>query len=187
MKVTAATMASAIMNSWNRCSAAVQPAIWISMASTKPSTCCTKASASARFRARSGGKALTHPVRASAQRARMPSNRVRVSSLQGTNSGRDGSPVRSNSRLASNWRARSCTASGGSVCSTSTMRSMFMRKRPASLTAAAPPSSFQVTHKVSPMEARATSKHPAPMARSLVERVGRERMAQCRQGVLCGS
>ena len=52
------------------------------------------------------------------------------------------------------------------------MRSMFMRRRPASFTAAAPPSSFQVTHSVRLMDASATSKKPAPRARSLVVSVG---------------
>jgi cytochrome c oxidase accessory protein FixG len=45
-----------------------------------------------------------------------------------------------------------------------------MRMRPASLTAAAPPSSCQVTHSVSPMEASATTSRPAPMRTSLVDR-----------------
>lgn len=52
------------------------------------------------------------------------------------------------------------------------MRIMFMRRRPASFTAAAPPSSFQVTHRVRPMDASATMRNPAPTARSLAVRVG---------------
>ena len=44
-----------------------------------------------------------------------------------------------------------------------------IRIRPASLTAAAPPSSCQVTHRVSPMESNATNRSTAPMVTSLVE------------------
>ena len=45
-----------------------------------------------------------------------------------------------------------------------------MRMRPASFTAAAPPSSCQVTHSVRPMEVSASNSSPAPMRMSLVER-----------------
>ena len=128
---------------------------------------CTKLSAWASERARSGGKPMAHSLRKSPQVARISSKRARVSASQGTDRGREGSPVRSNSRLASNCRACICTSSGDSVCCTSTMRSMFMRRRPASLTAAAPPSSCQATHSVNPMEAMATSRNPMPMASSL--------------------
>ncbi len=44
-----------------------------------------------------------------------------------------------------------------------------MRMRPASFTAAAPPSSCQVTHSVRPIDASATSSKPAPMRTSLVD------------------
>ena len=44
-----------------------------------------------------------------------------------------------------------------------------MRMRPASLTAAAPPSSCQVTHSVRPIEASAISSSTPPMAPSLVD------------------
>ena len=57
------------------------------------------------------------------------------------------------------------------------MRSMFMRRRPASFTAAAPPSNFQVTHSVKPMDASATSRNTVPMASSLVDSVDLLRMA----------
>ena len=45
-----------------------------------------------------------------------------------------------------------------------------MRMRPASLTAAAPPSSCQVTQSVRPMEASASTSSAAPMRMSLVDR-----------------
>ena len=56
------------------------------------------------------------------------------------------------------------------------MRSIAMRSRPASFTAAAPPSSFQVTHSVRPIEISATNRNPAPIANSLEVRVGLLRM-----------
>jgi hypothetical protein len=52
-----------------------------------------------------------------------------------------------------------------------------MRMRPASFTAAAPPSSFQVAHSVIAMDTIATSKKLTPSASSLVVRVAGERMA----------
>ena len=45
-----------------------------------------------------------------------------------------------------------------------------MRMRPASFNAAAPPLSFQVTHKVRPIEISATTSKPAPMRTSLTDR-----------------
>jgi hypothetical protein len=51
------------------------------------------------------------------------------------------------------------------------MRQVCMRIRPASLTAAAPPSSCQVTHSVNPIEANAISNKAPPMAPSLAERL----------------
>ena len=57
-----------------------------------------------------------------------------------------------------------------------------MRMRPASLTAAAPPSSCQVTHSVSPIEASAISSRAAPMAPSLVDSEIALRTPTIRQG-----
>jgi len=56
------------------------------------------------------------------------------------------------------------------------MRMVRMRKRPASFTAAAPPSSFQVTQSVRLMELSVTSKNTIPMVKSLVVSVVRVRM-----------
>ena len=57
------------------------------------------------------------------------------------------------------------------------MRTMLMRSRPASFTAAAPPSSCQATHSVKPIDATAASRQAAPMSSSLVESEGLPCMA----------
>ena len=89
---------------------------------------------------------------------------------QGTNKGRAGSPVFNNARLLSNSSTRLCTSWGGrSACTALTRRQVCMRMRPASLTAAAPPSSCQVTHKVRPIDARATTNKLDPMRMNLLE------------------
>jgi len=49
-------------------------------------------------------------------------------------------------------------------------RQVCMRMRPASLTAAAPPSSCQVTHSVSPIDASASASSAEPTMPSLVRR-----------------
>ena len=150
-----------------------------SMACTKPSISLTKASPRATAAAPlSCGRDIFHSCCSKSHCERMCSYCVRVSSFQGTNRGRAGSPVRSSSSPSSKRCFSRANSWGDSFCCARIMRSMFMRRRPASLTAAAPPSSCQVTHSVKPMEARATSRNTVPMASSLVDSVGFLRMAR---------
>ena len=96
---------------------------------------------------------------------------------RGTNRGRVGLPVRSSDRLWSNCatRARSC-AGCGSACTALDRRQVCMRMRPASFTAAAPPSSWRVTHRVRPIEVRATTSRPTPMRISFCDSEALARM-----------
>ena len=57
-----------------------------------------------------------------------------------------------------------------------------MRMRPASLTAAAPPSRCQVTHSVRLIEVKATISSAAPMRISLVDREALPRRKVCMGG-----
>jgi len=164
-------MASAIMRNWNRLRMAVKPDSWCSMASTSASMASTKASAAARACVGSGGDPCNHSGRWLCHSASTVANLVATVSSQGTKSGRPASPRRSNSKLWSNCCTSAATSVGArSDCATLVIRQVCMRIRPASFTAAAPPSSCQVTHSVRPMEASATSSKPAPIRTSLVDR-----------------
>ena len=105
-----------------------------------------------------------------AQSVATASNCGLLLSSQGMNSGRAGSPSRSSARLASNWRACRTAASWSPVLTDSDSRKVCMRMRPASLRAAAPPSSCQETHTVNPMRSNASAMNGEATKASLVPR-----------------
>src|SRR3990167_3678165 len=168
---TAPPMASAIMTNWNRLRMAVSRASWCSMASTSASMAATNSSAAYKEALAVGGGSPAHRLRCTDHSWFTATKRPRTPVSQGTNSGREGSPVRSNSRLWSNCPTKANTSvRGKSACKALASRQACMRMRPASLTEAAPPSSCQVTHNVRPIDMSATTSRLAPMRISLVDR-----------------
>ncbi len=149
----------------------MKPERWFSIDCTKRSMPVTKASAARMDCWASSGPSRSHRPRCTCQSDSTLANSRSTSSSQGTNSGRLGSPARSRPRLWSNCATSAATSGAGSpACTALARRQVCMRMRPASLTAAAPPSSCQVTHKVKPIEVSATMSRPAPMRTSLVDR-----------------
>ncbi len=99
----------------------------------------------------------------------------------GTSRGRETSPVRSRLSVCSNCASWSCSLCPSWLGRAWARRQVCMRMRPASLTAAAPPSNCQVTHSVRPMEASAINSSTAPMAPSLVDSEDRLGCMACRR------
>jgi len=114
-RATALAMARAIMASWNMCRMDVDCAISVSIAWTKRSMCAANASACTSVFWSTRSWASQRP-RNRNQSACTSRKLVRDASDQGTNSGREGSPVRSSSRLRSNRCAISAIPAG-SRCS----------------------------------------------------------------------
>ena len=167
---TAPMMASAIITNWNRLRMAVRRDSCCSMDSTSASMAVTNSSAAITDSVALIGAGASHCPRRCAQIRSTSANLTSTSSSQGTNSGREGSPVRSSLRLSSNWLTSDPSEAGDRlVCTALASRQVCMRMRPASFTAAAPPSSCQVTHSVRLMDASATTSRLAPMRISLVE------------------
>src|SRR6185369_8302494 len=149
----------------------VQRAIWLSMVATKPSTKATNSRAS-RAAAAGVGRERSQRPRSSRQLSFTRSKRSRDAADHGTNRGREGSPERSSARLSSKLRASASAASESDAPETSrAMRYVCMRMRPASLTAAAPPSRFHETHKVRPIDASASTRKVMPLVYSFAVRV----------------
>lgn len=164
-------MASAIIASWKTLSTAVQRASCCSIAVTKASMRSTKDSACCAASTGPGGCGEVQAGRSSAHRRRTSAKVASQASSRGTKSGREGSPRRSSSTLSSNCAMCRSSRSRSPAARVCAMRQVCMRMRPASLTAAAPPSSCQVTERVSPIEASASTSSTPPMAPSLAVRV----------------
>src|SRR5690606_9269837 len=168
----AAATAIAIMRNWNRLSSAVKRAMVDSMARTNASVCPTMASTSTLTRDRSSAAAAgaDQVGRRRCQAVSIAAKRSRPGWLHGTDSGRCGAP-RSMSRSVRSTSSTSCCTCAGSrpPCQVLTRRQACMRSRPASFTAAAPPSSWRVTHIVRPMDNSASSNIDSAMSTNLVD------------------
>ena len=149
----------------------VSRARWYSMAETKVSMRATKASACCADRSAVGRGSADHWPLSSDQSRWTSAKAACDNASRGTKSGRVASPVRSTFTLWSNCAIKPATCGLFARANVWARRQVCIRILPASLTAAAPPSSCQVTHKVSPIDASASSNRVQPIAPSLEDRL----------------
>ncbi len=170
-KAIALPMVNATITNCTAFRMAVSRDRWYSIADTKVSMRATKASACCAESSAPGPGETVHLALSSNQSRWTAAKACCDSPSCGTSSGRAGSPVCSTLTLWSNCAASPAIWCASARASVWAMRQVCMRMRPASLTAAAPPSNCQVTQSVSPIEANAISNKAPPMAPSLAERL----------------